>query len=156
MVRQESPTQSGERAPDGPDDESGGTRDSAVNRRTLLQTMSVVGGLGLAGCAAVEDFTETDDDAEPSTTFGYGGTPTPTATSVATTVATTAAGSTTAPSTATRTTTETTTEAATTTPAGTTTPTRTTTETTTATPTTTPEDDFGEQGYGQYGYGGID
>jgi hypothetical protein len=108
-----------------------------VNRRTLLQTISVVGGIGLAGCAAIEDFVGGEDEQDdPSTTFGYGGTPTPTATSVATTVVTTGVSSTTAPATET------------------TTPT--TTETTTRTTTTTPEDDYGEQGYGQYGYGGVD
>ncbi|WP_256300519.1 hypothetical protein [Haloarchaeobius salinus] len=153
MVRHESPKSSGGRLPDRSGDEPGGARDGVVNRRTLLQTMSLVGGVGLAGCATIEAFVGGDDGSDESdeqtTTFGYGGTPTPTATSVATTVATTAAGSSTTTATPTRTATETST------PTATRTATETSTPTTTRTTTTTPEDDYGEQGYGQYGYGGT-
>lgn len=82
-------------------------------RRRFLQAMTAGLAGWLAGCNTPSD----DETTEPpaTTEFGYGGSPTPTATQL---------------------------------------PTRTETPTGPNTQTTSPAEDYGEQAYGQYGYGG--
>jgi dynein heavy chain len=161
----------GESSDDGEGSRTGRGR-TGLDRRTLLRTVPVVGAVGLAGCTSVEDavgeFLEDDaaggsDESGPdTTTFGYGGTKTTVATTLAATttdsVTDTATGTQTATGTESKTGTETATgtESKTGTETATATGTPTATETATATPTTTAvDDDYGDQGYGEYGFGGV-
>lgn len=117
----------GEAEPPPADDRGAETTESRLARRDLLRVAPAVGLAGLAGCSALDGVLEEDGQAEASTTtFGYGGSPTDTAS--ATTGATTQSP-TADPTTA--------------------------AETTATTAAGTAAGDFGEQGYGQYGYGGT-
>jgi len=138
------------------------------SRRDLLRTTTVTAAVAsLAGCGA---FLADDDSGEETTetTFGYGGTTTAdgdgtdTDTGSATTatrMTETMTSAVTATTTNTQTETDTTTQTQGQTPTDTTTQTQTqtptTTDTTTQTQTQTQEDEYGEQLYGEYGYGGV-
>jgi hypothetical protein len=108
-----------------------------VDRRTLLIGVPAV-GVAAAGCYALLQGGSNDDDDSPGdpeateTPFGYGGSPTETEQAADRD--------------------ETATETATATPTAT--ATATDTATATATPTETPGD-YGNQTYGEYGYGGV-
>lgn len=127
---------------------------TATNRRPLIKTLTLAAVTALAGCGFLsgDDPTDGDDDAPTTTSYGYGGTPTPTATAVAATATPTDDGEN--PSGGTQTPSETPVETPTPTPASTATPTATPTPTPTPTPTAAPADEYGEQAYGEYGYGG--
>lgn len=109
-------------------------RGSVFDRRGLLRLVSVTTVTSLAGCSRLGDFLDGDDAGGPTSTYGYGGSPTAATTATPIATATRTGG-------ATSTTTRTNTQAG--------------TDTAARTATSVPEDDYGEQGYGQYGYGGT-
>ena len=135
-------------------------RDS-TRRRVLLRMGALAAASSTAGCTVEIDGREFGvdfDDVEATPTYGYGGTPTVTESAPATpTEARTDPSTGTATPDETAAPTETATPDETPTATETATPDETVTATETATPVGTAEsvEDYGVQGYGEYGYGGI-
>jgi hypothetical protein len=142
--------------------DSGEAADSRVelSRRQLLGG-TVAGAVGLAGCYTA--VTELDDGAgesggggTPTPTFGYGGSPDGGDASSTGTPDQRGEWTPGATETGTRPDFDWPTDTATDTPTATATPSPTPSPTPTATATAIPiQDDFGEQRYGEYGYGGV-
>lgn len=128
-----------------------------VSRRGLLTSVPTALTGALAGCPDVLDSGGDPGISDSETpTYGYGGTPTQTAAQPPTQTSTPGEASG-GGQTATQTSTPTATRTSTPTQTQTRTATPIQTQTRTATPTSTsdPADEYGQQNYGEYGYGGV-